>query len=47
MEETGTGKMDESEILSITITEFASLMYPSVTRGDSMSTVGELSSITF
>jgi len=47
MEETGTGKMDESEILSITITEFASLTYPTVIRGDSMSTIGELSSLTF
>jgi hypothetical protein len=34
MEATGTGKMDESDILSITVTEFAVLNSPSVTRGD-------------
>ncbi len=47
MENTGTGKMDESEILSITVTEFASMESPSVTRGDFMTTVGEFSSLTF
>lgn len=47
MESTGTGKMDESEILSITVTDYATLLSPSVTRGDTMSTVGEFSSLTF
>jgi hypothetical protein len=47
MESTGTGKMDESEILSITVTDFATLENPSVTRGDLIKTVGEFSSLTF
>jgi hypothetical protein len=47
MEKTGTGKMDESSILSITVTEFAVLEQPLVTRADTVTTVGELSSLTF
>jgi hypothetical protein len=47
MESSGTGKMDESNVLSITVTEFAALENPTVTRGDSNTTVGEFSSLTF
>lgn len=47
MERTGTGKMDESAILSITVTDYATLLSPSVSRGDFMTTVGEFSSLTF
>jgi hypothetical protein len=47
MEQTGTGILDQSDILSITVNQFASLEYPSLSRADLISTVGELSSLTF
>jgi hypothetical protein len=46
MEELGLGKIDESEILNITVTDFAALENPTVTRADFMTTVGEFSSLT-
>ena len=47
MEVTGTGIMDQSDVLSIQVTEFADLEFPTLTRADSITTVGELSSLTF
>lgn len=39
--------VDQSDILSITASEFAALEFPSVARADVITTVGELSSLTF
>ena len=47
MESLGAGKMDESDVLSITVTDFADLEVPTVTRADFMTTIGEFSSLTF
>lgn len=47
MEQTGTGIMDQSDILSITVSQFANLEDPSLSRADLITTVGELSSLTF
>jgi hypothetical protein len=45
MESLGAGKIDESAILSITVTDFAALEVPTIQRGDSMTTIGEFSSL--
>jgi hypothetical protein len=45
METLGAGKIDESAILSITVTDFAALEVPTIQRGDSMTTIGEFSSL--
>ena len=47
MESTGTGIVDQSEILSIIVTDFAALEFPTLYRADEITTVGELSSLTF
>jgi hypothetical protein len=47
MENTGTGQIDQSDILSIIVTQFTLLESPRVTRADLVTTVGEFSSLTF
>jgi hypothetical protein len=47
MEKTGLGKIDESDILTIRVIQFATILNPQVTRGDLITTVGEYSSLTF
>ncbi len=47
MEETGTGIKDQSTILAITVSTFATLVNPLLARADAMTTVNELSALTF
>jgi hypothetical protein len=47
MESTGVGMIDQSHILSINVTQFATLNGPTVSRADLITTVGELSSLVF
>lgn len=42
----GVGMIDQSEQLSVIVTEFAALSNPSLTRADTVTTVGEQSSLT-
>ena len=46
-ENTGTGQIDQSDILSIIVTQFTLLESPTVTRADLITTVGEFSSLKF
>jgi hypothetical protein len=43
----GSGTVDQSDILSITVSQFATLEFPTLSRADLVTTVGELSSLTF
>lgn len=47
MEQTGTGIKDQSSILSITVSTFANLVNPLLSRADAVTTVNELSALTF
>jgi hypothetical protein len=47
MEQTGMGIKDQSNILSITVSTFANLVNPLLSRADAVTTVNELSTLTF
>ena len=47
MEKNGFGKLDQSDILSINVTQFATLKGTTLKRADLTTTVGELSSLMF
>lgn len=47
MEKNGVGMVDQSDILSINVTQFATLNGTTVSRADLITTVGELSSLMF
>lgn len=47
MDSVGSGIVDQSDILSIQVTQFALLMNPTLSRADLTTIVGDLSSLTF